>query len=425
MNEQTRTRGPAGVEDTVRDFWASRPRRPHHGRKIAGVAAGVANRYELDPVVVRVALVVATVLGGFGVAVYLLGWLFFPDEHAEVSAVDALRGRGRSNMSRGLTIVLCVALFPALSWTFAGSWFHGGGLLGLGLILAALYALHRGRGQHNRPQGPPPAEHRARASFTRSDVDDENTGDTPTATGPTAATTSAWDPLAADPLAWDLPEAHAEPEPAPAPVRRRPRRRHGRAGVATLGLAVLVAGVGVGLTATSAAWFSVNHVVGLVLAVLGFGLVVGSFTGGGRRLIGLAIPLSVVGVVLTTVPMAHLPSGIGTLERTPTTTSALRPSYERGIGSVRIDLTELPPSPPVELSVHVGLGSATVVVPPGADVTYTCSTGMGAVDCLNSSNSGIGIDRVTDTRLGGNGTRGQNITVDVSTGIGHVEVLRG
>ena len=42
------TSGMAGVEDTVKDFWATRPRRPRRGRKVAGVAAGIANRYRID-----------------------------------------------------------------------------------------------------------------------------------------------------------------------------------------------------------------------------------------------------------------------------------------------------------------------------------------------------------------------------------------
>ncbi|MET1075384.1 MAG: PspC domain-containing protein, partial [Umezawaea sp.] len=47
----------ANVEETLKDFWASRPRRPHRGRKIAGVAEGIAERYRIDPVIVRVAFV--------------------------------------------------------------------------------------------------------------------------------------------------------------------------------------------------------------------------------------------------------------------------------------------------------------------------------------------------------------------------------
>jgi phage shock protein PspC (stress-responsive transcriptional regulator) len=70
--------GRDGIEGVVKDFWASRPRRPRYGRKIAGVAEGIGNRYAVDPVIVRVALVVTALFGGAGVMFYLLGWLMPP-----------------------------------------------------------------------------------------------------------------------------------------------------------------------------------------------------------------------------------------------------------------------------------------------------------------------------------------------------------
>src|SRR5690242_16539227 len=110
--EAPKPHGLGGFEETLRDFWGSRPRRPVHGRKVAGVAAGIGNRYGIDPVVVRVAFVTATIFGGVGLSLYVLAWLLFPGENDEVSPVEAVFGRGRSSMSTGLTIVLCIAFFP-------------------------------------------------------------------------------------------------------------------------------------------------------------------------------------------------------------------------------------------------------------------------------------------------------------------------
>jgi phage shock protein PspC (stress-responsive transcriptional regulator) len=41
------------------------------------VAAGIGRRYGIDPIIVRIALVVSALYGGSGVLCYLLGWLFF------------------------------------------------------------------------------------------------------------------------------------------------------------------------------------------------------------------------------------------------------------------------------------------------------------------------------------------------------------
>ncbi|ONF65794.1 PspC domain-containing protein, partial [Amycolatopsis keratiniphila] len=153
-------RGPAaGFEETVKDFWRSRPVRPVAGRKFAGVAAGIGYRYGIDPTVVRVALVAATVFGGFGVFVYLLGWLFLPQEGDRVSAFEGLIGRGRASSSPAFAVLLLILLFPGLTWTLTGGWMADGtGLIGFALMAVALYLLHRNRGQFNRPSVPGPAQ---------------------------------------------------------------------------------------------------------------------------------------------------------------------------------------------------------------------------------------------------------------------------
>ena len=47
---------------------------------LAGVAAGVARSLGVDPVIVRIALLVLALAGGAGVPLYLAGWLLIPDE---------------------------------------------------------------------------------------------------------------------------------------------------------------------------------------------------------------------------------------------------------------------------------------------------------------------------------------------------------
>lgn len=65
-------------------------RRPHQGRWVAGVAAGLAEYLEVDVVVVRIALVAAAAVGGVGIPLYLAAWLLVPDEDAEESVAEHL-----------------------------------------------------------------------------------------------------------------------------------------------------------------------------------------------------------------------------------------------------------------------------------------------------------------------------------------------
>lgn len=56
-------------------------RRPRTGRMLAGVCAGIANYFALDPTVIRVAYTLATVFTAFsGVIIYFLLMLIIPEE---------------------------------------------------------------------------------------------------------------------------------------------------------------------------------------------------------------------------------------------------------------------------------------------------------------------------------------------------------
>ena len=58
--------GQQDVQGTLRDMWETRPARPRDDRQIAGVAAAIARRYDIDPVLVRIGFVVAAFYGGIG-----------------------------------------------------------------------------------------------------------------------------------------------------------------------------------------------------------------------------------------------------------------------------------------------------------------------------------------------------------------------
>ncbi|MBE8523698.1 PspC domain-containing protein [Amycolatopsis sp. H6(2020)] len=410
-----------GFEETVKDFWVSRPRRPHAGRKLAGVAAAVGHRYGIDPVVVRIALVVTTIFGGFGVPFYLLGWLFLPGESDEVSGFESLIGRGRSSVSPAFAVVLMVLTVVSAGGSITGSWFDGGGLISCALIAAALYLLHRSRGHENRPA--PVAARTSYPAFTG------NGAFTMTDTAEAPSPARGWDPLAADPAGWDLPDAPSaqEPRPTPPPSYQAPARRpRSKVGSATFALAVVTAGAGVLAGLNGAGWFDAQHIIGLVLGVVGIGLVAGAFARGGRGLIGLAIPLAIVGLVLTTSPFKNfdMRGGLGDITDTPKTAIELKPLYQHAAGNIDLDLTKLPAGAPYSTTVSNGAGDTTVIVPENADVTFDCRTGAGEASCFNRSSDGVDQDSLTGTDYGPDGPGGQQITLKVQNSVGNVEVRR-
>lgn len=55
-------------------------RRSRSDRILGGVAAGIANHFGIDPILVRLGFVLLTIAGGSGVLIYLIAWLIIPEE---------------------------------------------------------------------------------------------------------------------------------------------------------------------------------------------------------------------------------------------------------------------------------------------------------------------------------------------------------
>ncbi|MEO6088126.1 MAG: PspC domain-containing protein [Umezawaea sp.] len=402
----------ANVEETLKDFWASRPRRPHRGRKIAGVAEGIAERYRIDPVIVRVAFVAMALCNGAGVLIYLLGWLGLAQEDDEVSPVEALLGQGRSSTPVPLTVLLCLALFPA-----TGFFFDGGFTLVAGVLLSvgAIYLLHSNRGQVNRP-----APTTTTASTTTDQVTDMGTGQEKTATTP-----PAWDPLGAAPFAWDLPEPGQTMVQSPEPPSVRRRKRRSPVTGLTLGLVLLVVAGSV-IASPYETWLTPLHTLGLVVGVMGLGLLLGAFTRGGRGLIGLVIPLSLVGVFGTMVSFDGVGSSdyLGDVSDNPTVIEQVKPKYDTKAGTVNLDLTGLPSSGRVETEVYAAVGNVQVRVPQNADVDVRCEAELGSVQCLTKKTDGRQPPIELDDN-GADGPGGLKIVLNAHVGAGEVEVTRG
>ncbi len=54
--------------------------RSQKNRVIAGVAGGLGEYLNIDPVVIRIIFIVLTVFSGSGILLYLIMWLIMPDE---------------------------------------------------------------------------------------------------------------------------------------------------------------------------------------------------------------------------------------------------------------------------------------------------------------------------------------------------------
>jgi phage shock protein PspC (stress-responsive transcriptional regulator) len=405
------------VGETLREMWETRPARPRDDRQVAGVAAGIARRYDIDPVLVRVGFVVAA-FSGIGAALYIAGWILLPDEPADPAAPRPNRPR--------TWLVVALAIAAAVTM---GSVFGGNGpdwILPLLVVAGLLYLLHRSRGDRNQRAAEAPTVAAPMAAAGPSLVK-EPTG-AAGSTEPPPANPPAWDPLGAAPFAWDL------PEPAPAPGEPPPRRLP--VTPVTLGVA-LIAGSATAVIMMLGGMLTLANLsvlCGVVLAVLGAGLVVGAFLRTGRGLIPFALLMSALTWALVAAPVDRWQGdGYGELVAAPTTVAALQASYERGAGEIDLDLRNLdlsvPPdgnTSPVRTRISMGAGDVTVRVPPTADVTVTARAGFGDVRFGDREDDGPDAHVQVIDDLGTDGVRGgRPLVLDIDAGLADVEVRRG
>lgn len=88
--------GPSQQNWQSQPNWPQVPlRRSTTDRVLGGVAAGLAQHFDVDVAVVRLAFVLLTLLGGFGVPLYAASWLLIPEEGASQSVLSELISSAR------------------------------------------------------------------------------------------------------------------------------------------------------------------------------------------------------------------------------------------------------------------------------------------------------------------------------------------
>jgi phage shock protein PspC (stress-responsive transcriptional regulator) len=370
---------------------------------IGGVAAGFARWLGIDPVIVRVVLVVLAVFGGSGLLLYLIGWLFIPEEGAPSSQAEKFVDQSRQPNSTARTvlivmgIVVGVLLFASLVDAMFGGWGGGGSILLLLAVGALVLYLA------NRP---------------------------PASALPPAPVTTEEDPAAVPvPYAYGGSGAYpgyVSPQPAYVPPAPRPRSY---LGLATVSVAAIVTGVLVSLNATGVAAVPFVVILASALGILGIGLLVGAFAGRARWLVALAVPL-----LLVTAPIAMIPAdfgeridaGIGERAWVPRTVAQATTPFELSVGSAELDLTRLvipAGTTTVEVDASVGLGELVVTVPDDVRVLVDAEVGLGSIDVEGLPRED-GDDVSVVAELPDGPLTGPTIELTVRTDVGDLEVSR-
>ncbi|HEX6388781.1 MAG TPA: PspC domain-containing protein [Solirubrobacteraceae bacterium] len=358
--------GPAAVP--------SRLRRLRDDRWVAGVCSGIARELGVDPLVVRIATIVLSLVGGAGLLLYVLGVLLIPGEGEQDSLVRrAIDGEDRVLVA-GLVLLALVLWAVATDGWFIGFGFGDGWGFGTLLLGGVLIWWLMGRQDRKRESDGPDA--------------------------PAAAP--------ADP---DAPTAVFGEPAAP-----RPRSS------ARIALGITLAGVAIvgaigGLAGDEVRW---DVVLAAMIIGLGAAIVIAAPFGGARALIPLGLVLA-SGAGIAAAADLELEGGAGERVYRPVVWSDLKSDYHLAAGRQELDLRQLAlPDGRTKVKLEQGFGELVVRVPERSRVIVDAHVSGGEVEVLGRESNGFDAD--VDVRGVGNGPI---VEIDADLGFGYIGIVRG
>ena len=291
---------------------------------IGGVCGGLARTLGIDPVVVRVIVAVLGLLGGAGVAAYIIAWILIPDDDGTNALQDA-----KVNRSRGTQVLLVVVLAAAALSLLdnAGPGLDGG----LGFLIFVLVCVVAWQAFGSSWMTSTSVTHDASTGGPSVSVDKGSQ----TVTVQTPAGTTV--------------------------IRKEPKSILGRVVWNLLAVAI---GSMIALNWADITDIGPRVMLVVALTIVGLGLIVSAFAGRARGLIALGLLLG-----LLALPAGHDVDGsVGDRIWAPASVAAL-PSggYGLGVGNATLDLAALAasmlPGDRVSVDAHVNIGELVIVLP--------------------------------------------------------------
>ena len=444
---------------------------------LGGVCSGLARRWGIDPILLRVGLVVLAMFSGFGLLPYLIAVALLPDETGRIWAESALRGGD----GKGIALIVLVAVvlisdISDLPWPFfvipavaIGWWTLRGRRRGLTVQELAQEA----KGNVSRvftrsapqPAPAPPQPSTATPAWGDAPAYPATQPSMPGPWGPTgpqdaggagsgtgSGTGFGTAPGTAPGFASPVPSSHGlgpgRTDVRRPPVLRPPRRRSaGFVGFLIVGgLSCLVAGAAVASGRQRGVAYS-DLAVGGAAAVLTAAVclvVVGLL---GRRapfLTFLTLSTAALVAVAAVLPPSFQPVGgvttLGSQVWVPeNSTAPTTATYRLGAGEATLDLSHLTSTlDGLPVSAAVSMGELTVVVPAGLTVKVEATAGLGDVStsALKPGNALPGIAKGKNpdiTTLGSGAQIGRtmvvgsgdpDVVVTAKVGLGEIVVVR-
>jgi phage shock protein PspC (stress-responsive transcriptional regulator) len=385
-------------------------RRSRTDRVGAGVAGGLGEYFNLDPVLFRVLFATASFFGGAGVLAYLVAWAAIPEHGTARAPIDGFV----TELRRRRVPVWLVAVAAALIlWAVAFSWWAPGHFFPVIVLVIVLVAIfgRRGRGWQAGAGGPGAVA--------------------PDPGAPTVNLAKQGGPGTAAPAPGTAPDAPTWPREtrqwmteARAASRLR-RRRALPVRLATL--ATLVATLAVLALIDGVTGIALPVYFWVTLGIVGLGLLVGIVLRRTPWTVAALLAPAVLGLVAFGGSNARLHDGFGAREWTPISPAAIGSQYRLAFGQATLDLRHVGTLDSTRtIHLTLGAGEARILVPPTMNVTVDANVHIGEVHVdgsqIGADHNGFNLNR---TILPPAAATGPGLTIDVHVADGQITVERG
>lgn len=410
-------RRPRPLTDGLRDLRALR--RTPDERLVAGVCGGVAQHFDIDPVIVRVVIAALVLFGGAGAMLYVALWLTVPQRGHADSIVSARTG---GNAEQVQTAGLLVGgLLAATTFLGTAGWYSPQPIPGLVVVVVAAVGLFFIWRRSVGGSSTPPRDSRPTPS--------QAGGDTGYALEPTSTqdVTDADTPAPYPPPPYEppiVPPAHDELPPPPEPAREptsRPKKPRSHLFAITVCIVAIAEGIVAIVDGLADAAVPLSLYPGVALAVIALGLLVGTWWGRSRGL----IVIGAVASVLTLTGSLVGPRAFGDYVYTPTTAAGVHDSYLLGAGRLDLHLENVRDPSALDgrtLSAYNRIGKVRIVIPTSLDATVHADVDIGNVrGPVNVEPEGNGGEQATMTPAP---SPDPDVTINVHVLIGEIEIAR-
>ena len=225
------------------------------------------------------------------------------------------------------------------------------------------------------------------------------------------------------------PTPPAPPRPIAPPPPPGPRRRRPSAFVGLMSLGIALVGIGLGAALDDPLGFpGSSATLGFLIALTGVSVVVLTLGIKGRASGFSGFLVVLLGLLLVAASAAsrvEVQDGVGERTWTPVPSTGVT-RYELGAGEATLDLRQLDSaatSPtPQRITVEMGAGDLTILVPDGLDTRVDASVGFGDITHRGGIGDGSdtsGSDRSTTTVIG---EQPVQVVVDAQLGLGQITI---